>query len=69
MNARCCARCKSPYGCANTACRCHTAAVVAEQAHERRMLDSFAGYVWGDPVRLWTVDGPAMCLAEFEVAA
>lgn len=30
---------------------------------EQRMLDSFGGYEWGDPVRLWTIDGAEACLA------
>lgn len=26
---RCCARCRTPYNCGNTACGCHTLAAVA----------------------------------------
>lgn len=28
---------------------------LAELVHEHRMLDTFGGYDWGDPIRLWTV--------------
>jgi hypothetical protein len=38
---RCCAHCKTPYGCANPACRCHhrkrsAEQLVAEQAEARK---------------------------------
>lgn len=34
-----------------------------DEATRARMLDAFDGYDWGDPIRLWTVDGPEACLA------
>lgn len=28
---------------------------LAAEVYEHRMLDTYAGYDWGDPVRLWTI--------------
>jgi hypothetical protein len=40
MSNRCCARCKTPYNCANPACSCHQGSAEAQAAWARVLAEN-----------------------------